>query len=327
MGRATLTDLCHPICTRLYDGVLHEKKLRIQEGSEPFVRNQLLLAEEMAERQDILTALPLHLTLFPSSYCNYNCVFCEYGRAPRVDMPDRVWDELPLFLPALKTLTLLGGEPFASPRVWEFLRTFDETRYPDVRVDIFTNGALITEKALQKIRSACLGEITISLNAGTGEVYDSLERGTATLEQVVANVDALMRFRDRYPWWFGITLSMIVMRENAHTLIPFGQLALERNLHIRLVGLNIKNFPELDFYRDAEAVKRVVGHVDEFIDWAQRVGRADYVRQGRNAREAVLGEAASALNPPVSRLVSLAYRPSVGGGLAIRPEVWESAPR
>jgi MoaA/NifB/PqqE/SkfB family radical SAM enzyme len=293
MGQATVSDLCKPICTRLYDGVLDEKKFVIQAGSEAFVRNQLLLAEEIAERKEVLTALPRHMTLCPSSYCNYNCVFCDHGRKPRWDMPDRVWDELPLFLPALKTLTLLGGEPFANSRVWEFLTTFDTEKYPDVRLDIFTNGALMTEKALAKVRSSSLGEITISLNAGLPDVYDAVERGSATLEKVVSNVDALMRLRDSYEWWFGITLSLIVMKENAHTLIPFGQLALERNLHIRLVGLLIRR-PEdepYNFYKNPDEVAHVIRELDKFIVWARHVGRPDYVQQAQASRDAVIGEA------------------------------------
>jgi MoaA/NifB/PqqE/SkfB family radical SAM enzyme len=293
MGQSTVSDLCKPICTRLYDGVLHEGKFLIQAGSEPFVKNQLLLAEEIAERKEILTALPRHMTLCPSSYCNYNCVFCDHGRRPRWDMPDRVWDELPYFLPALKTLTLLGGEPFANARVWEFLTTFDTEKYPDVRLDIFTNGALMTEKALSKVRSSSLGEITISLNAGESDVYDAIERGSATLDKVVSNIDALIRLRDQYQWWFGITLSLIVMKENAHTLIPFGQLALERNLHVRLVGLLVRR-PEdepYNFYKNPDDVRHVVHHLDQFIAWAKHVGRPDYVQQAEASRDAVVGEA------------------------------------
>jgi molybdenum cofactor biosynthesis enzyme MoaA len=295
MGRRSLDDLCRPICTRLYDQVLHEKEFSIQPGSEPFVRNQLLLAEEMAERREVLQGLPRHMTLCPSSYCNYDCLFCEYGRTPRVDMPDRVWEELPLFLPALQSLTFLGGEPFASQRVWEFLRTLDTRRFPDVRIDIFTNGGLMTEKALRKVRASAFGNIYVSLNSGSADVYDAIERGTVGLTDVVANVDALLRLRAESAGWFTVTLSLIVMRENAHTMIPFGQLALERNLPIRLVGLNVKSFEDLNFYKDPEQVREVVRHTEEFIDWARKVGRADYVRQGETARDAVLGVASRTL--------------------------------
>jgi MoaA/NifB/PqqE/SkfB family radical SAM enzyme len=307
MGQKAVAGLCKPICTRLYDGVANEKRFKIQAGSEAFVRNQLLLAEEIAERKEVLTGMPQHMTLCPSSYCNYNCVFCDYGQRDRVDIPERIWDELPLFLPTLKTLTLLGGEPFASPRVWDFLTTFDTEKFPDVRLDIFTNGALMTEKALRRVKSSALGEITISLNAGSPEVYETVERGTASLGQVMQNVDALIRFRDDYQVWFGITLSLIVMRENAHTLIQFGQLALERNLHIRLVGLLIARPQDepYNFYKTPDDVRHVIAHLDQFIEWAKSVGRPDYAKQGIASRDAVLGNASQITRMPVSSLVPL----------------------
>jgi MoaA/NifB/PqqE/SkfB family radical SAM enzyme len=306
MGKATVDTLCNAICTRLYDGVLHEKKFKIRAGSEVFVKNQLLLAEEIAERKEIIQGLPTHMSLCPSTYCNYNCVFCDHGRRQRWDMPERIWEELPLFLPTLKTLTLLGGEPFANSRVWEFLTTFDTEKYPDVRLDIFTNGGLMTEKLLRRVRSSSLGEITISLNSGAADVYEKIENPSVPFDQVLKNVDALIRFRDDFNWWFGITLSLIVMRENSHTLIRFGQLALERNLHMRLVGLLVDGrYEGLNYYKDPDAVTKVVADLDEFIRWATHVGRPDYVSQAKGAREAVIGEAQAAGGRPQGKLVPL----------------------
>jgi MoaA/NifB/PqqE/SkfB family radical SAM enzyme len=174
-------------------------------------------------------------------------------------------------------------------------------------MDIFTNGALMTEKALTRIKSSSLGEITISLNSGRADVYDQIERGSATLDQVMANVDALIRLRDSYPWWFGITLSLIVMRENAGTLIEFGQFALERNLHIRLVGLLIRRHDDepYNFYKNPDEVRKVLSQLDDFIQWAKRVGRPDYVQQAIASRDAVTGQAARVTGLPVSALVPL----------------------
>ena len=308
MGQGDLSQLCQPICTRLYDGVLHEKQLRIQAGAPAFVQNQLLIAEEIADRKEIVKGLPLHITLCPNSYCNYDCTFCfaHGSTAQRRDMPERVWDELPVFLPTLKTLTLLGGEPLANPRVWEFLTTFDTDRYPDVRLDIFTNGSLLTEKALARIKGGA-GEVTISMNAGDAETYQLIERPTVTLPDLMSNVDALMRFREHHAWWFGITLSFIVMRENVHTLIPFGQLALDRNLHIRLVGLLLRGpyGATYDFYKEPEGARHVIGHLDRFAEWARQAGRPDYAQQAVAARNAVMGKATAATGLPAAALVPL----------------------
>ena len=289
MATREIKGLCSPVCVHLHDQRLHEDRFKLLDGSKRFVANQLLALEDIAERREVVQAKPLHLTLSPSSYCNYNCLFCNHGRTPRRDMPDSVWDELHEMLPTLKTLTVLGGEPFANARTWDFLIDFDSERAPDVRLDFFTNGSLLTEKALSRIKRAPLGEITVSLNSGTADVYKKLERGI-DFEDVVENIDALIRMRARYPFWFGITLSLIVQRDNAHTLMAFGELARSRNLHIRLVGLNVQAWEELNFYKEPDEVERVLRHVDEFGAWAQKV-RPDWMHQVVGVRGAIVAEA------------------------------------
>ena len=93
----------------------------------------------------------------------------------------------------------------------------------------------------------------------------------------------------------------------AHTLIEFGKLALERNLHIRLVGLLIARPQDepYNFYKTPDDVRHVVAHLDQFIEWAHGVGRPDYVKQAQASRDAVLGNASQLTRMPVKDLVPL----------------------
>jgi MoaA/NifB/PqqE/SkfB family radical SAM enzyme len=308
MATGTVGELCLPICSRLHDRKFEEKRLRIQSGSDVFVKNQLLLADEIAQRKEVLTALPLRLAICPSTYCNYNCIMCDHGRSPRRDLPESIWDELPRFLPTLQSLTLLGGEPLANPHTWRFLRSFDVEKYPDAALDLVTNGSLLTEHALKQIQRCALGDVTISFNAGTAEAYERVQRGVA-LEQVLANLDALIRFRESRPWWFGVTLSFVIQPAAAHTLIAFGEIAHARDLRIRLMALNPEHHEGLDFYEDPDEVARVLEHVDRFIAWAAEV-RPEWLPEVRAARTAVVEEAASRRARP-SALVTL-RRSAVG---------------
>lgn len=290
MASGKLDELCMPICSRLHDRKFEEKRLRIQSGSEAFVKNQLLLAEELADRKEVLRAMPLRLAICPSTYCNYNCIMCDHGRSPRRDLPESIWEELPRFLPTLQSLTLLGGEPLANPHTWKFLRSFDVEKYPDASLDLVTNGSLMTEHALRHIQKCALGDVTVSFNAGTPEVYERVQRGIA-FEQVLANLDALIRFRESRPWWFGITLSFVIQPAAVHTLIPFGEIAHARDLRIRLMALNPENHEGLDFYEDPDEVARVLEQVDRFVAWVEEV-RPAWLPEVRAARTAVVEEAA-----------------------------------
>ena len=293
--------LCHPICSRLHDRKYAEDGFRIQTGSERFVANQLQIAEDVAERREIVRSKPLRLALCPSTYCNYDCIMCDLGRTPRRELPESIWEELPELLPTLQTLTMLGGEPLANPSTMRFLREFDVAKYPDCAIDFVTNGSLLTESVLARMQRCTLGDVTISFNAGTPEVYERVQRGIA-MSRVIENLDALIRFRARHHRWFGITLSFVVQPASAHTLVQFGELAHARNLRIRLMALNPENHEGLDFYPDADVVARVLRDVDVFESWARRV-RPEWLGEIRATRAAVAAEAAARSQPPPSQHV------------------------
>lgn len=295
MSRKTLEGLCQPICSRLYDDKFSEKQLRIQSGSEPFVKNQLLLAEEIAERREVLSAKPLKIAICPSTYCNYNCIMCDHGRSPRRELPETIWEELAGYLPTLSSLTLLGGEPLANPLAMRFLRAFDVAKTPDASVDLVTNGSLLTEQTLKHLRRATLGDVTISLNAGTPEVYQRVQRGIA-LTDVLANIDRLIEFRRTHHRYFGITVSFVLQPAAAHTLLEFGEIARARGLRIRLMALNPENHEGLDFYEDDALVASVLEHTDRFLAYCERV-RPEWVSEVRAGRAAVLEEAAHRRRP------------------------------
>jgi hypothetical protein len=147
----------------------------------------------------------------------------------------------------LKSLTLLGGEPLANPKTMEMLRQFDVEKHPDAAIDLITNGSLLTEKTLSYLGRCTFGSLTISLNAGTPEVYERVQRGLS-LDAVLDNLDALIRFRAAHHRWFGIALSFVAQPAAIDTLIDFAEIARMRNLPVRLMPLNISHVPGSNFY-------------------------------------------------------------------------------
>lgn len=291
MSGTELSPLCKTICARLYDKKFAESELRIFSGSPRFVDNQLQMAEDIAERREVMRAKPLYLSLCPSTYCNYDCIMCVYGRTPRRDLPETIWEEIPEYLPTLRSLTLLGGEPLANPKTMELLRNFDVEKHPDAVIDIVTNGALLTEKTLSYLQRCTFGSLMISLNAGTPEVYERVQRGL-TLAAVLDNLDALIRFRAAHHRWFGIALSFVAQPAAIDSLLDFAEIARTRNLPVRVMALNTEQVPELDFYLDDDQVAHVVARLDEFIAYCRRL-REDWLPEALSARDAVLQEAAA----------------------------------
>ncbi len=290
-ARAPVAALCRPICPRLYDRVYAEKRFVIQPGSEAYVQNQEIMAEDIAEGRETVRSLPLTLGFAMSSYCNYDCIMCDYGRTPRRDLPADIWGELPAFMPTLRSLTFTGGEPLADAGVMRFLREYDSERWPDAAVSITTNGSLLTPRALEHLQRCTFSDITVSLNAGTPDVYEKVQRGLP-LATVLANVDALVEFRAQRQRPFELRLGFVVQAASAHTLVEFGEIAASRHVKIRLLPLSTEGNEHLDFYRDADEVARVMEHLDRFESWA-RVREPGFLQEIRTTRTAILGRAAS----------------------------------
>jgi pyruvate-formate lyase-activating enzyme len=300
MKRGPVEALCRACCPRLYDGALAGERFAIIHGSEVFMRNQAIMAEDIADGREEARALPTTLGFAPSTYCNYDCIMCDHGRSPRVDLPEEAWDELPRFLPTLRTLVLIGGEPLASPQVMRFLREFDATRWPDAGVSLTTNGSLLTEAVLQRLDRCTFHDVSVSLNAGTPEAYERVQRGLP-LEAVLRNLDALVAFRAARARPFQLRTSFVVQPANADTLIAFGELTAARGIDIRLLPLTAGDIRELDFYGDPDAVARVLEQVDAFARWAGNV-RPAWLREIQAVRQAIEATAAERRGVTARRL-------------------------
>ncbi|NOY92261.1 MAG: radical SAM protein [Deltaproteobacteria bacterium] len=288
-----LDDLCLPVCPRLHDGAYSEAHLRIREGSEIFVRNQRVMAEDIAAGRAVTRARPLRIAVAASTYCNFDCIMCDHGRVPTRELPAEIFEQLEGYLPTLETLTLLGGEPLASHGAMTFLRRFNAARYPDASVDLVTNGSLLNAAALRHLRRCTFGNITISVNAGTAAVYEQVQRGTISFEQLLENVDALMEFRACHHRRFGITLSFVVQPESSGSLLEFAEIARGRGLDIRLLPLSVELSSQSDFYRDPVRLAEVVADLERLQGWARRA-RPRWLREIAGVRAAIEAESSSA---------------------------------
>ncbi|ACJ17251.1 conserved hypothetical protein [Thermococcus onnurineus NA1] len=97
--------------------------------------------------------------------CNHDCIFCysnvavKLGKAPK---PGYYGWENP------KAITVSQyGEPLFSPRIVEVNRMLRE-RFPEARLDLQTNGSLLTEELWQKLD---FDLVMISLDAATREKH------------------------------------------------------------------------------------------------------------------------------------------------------------
>jgi MoaA/NifB/PqqE/SkfB family radical SAM enzyme len=130
---------------------------------------------------------PYTFLISPSMRCNLHCVGCYAGEyTPADDLPfdmvDRVLvegKEMGIYF-----VTVLGGEPFIRPDMWDMY-----ARHSDVFFQVFTNGTLLTERAVARL--AELGNVTPVLSIEGWQAETDARRGPGTFKQLMGAMDRL----------------------------------------------------------------------------------------------------------------------------------------
>jgi sulfatase maturation enzyme AslB (radical SAM superfamily) len=181
----------------IYDGSFrycrHDRCPRIQNDSLPSLEE----AEQEADiglavknRSVVLDSPPLLLNLCNDRSCNLYCPSCRTERInfhagpeyqSRLDLQKR------LLKPYLNgpreqpfTLSVTGsGDPFASKVFREQLFALDGRKYPNMRINLQTNGVLLTPKTWRRMHAIHenIEAVFLSIDAATESTYNITRRG------------------------------------------------------------------------------------------------------------------------------------------------------
>jgi MoaA/NifB/PqqE/SkfB family radical SAM enzyme len=173
-------------------------------------------------------AQPLAASLELTYRCNWRCVFCYNPRHhDRRGLSGAEWLGVLDELRALGTLylALTGGEPLTHPEFPAIARGARERAFA---LRIFTNGALITEKAADEIAELRPMAVEMSLHGSRAETHD---RATATPGSFAALFRGLDRLVER---GVPVVLKTPVTRMNEDEIEPMSALAETRGVPWRL---------------------------------------------------------------------------------------------
>ncbi len=164
-----------------------------------------------------------HLFLNTSNLCNFKCRMCNsmfsnswinddkllrengFKREEYVDYTKNRNDLMTFvtgLLPQLKDLrmiTVTGGEPFINDDLLDVFDLLDSVGIlKNVRLSITTNGSLLTERHLLRLRNAKSVNINISID-GTGKLFEYMRGGEqCSWDKLSTNIDMLCRYRNEY---------------------------------------------------------------------------------------------------------------------------------
>jgi len=143
---------------------------------------------------------PFVVQIFPIYACNFTCEYC-YHAVPKkergfvsewpvmeLDLYKKCIDELALFDDRLKVLRFVGmGEPLLHKNIAEMI-AYAVSRDVALRVELLTNGSLLTPKMSDALIAAGLSRMVISLQGISKDKYRQISKVDIDFESFIKNI-------------------------------------------------------------------------------------------------------------------------------------------
>lgn len=126
--------------------------------------------------------------------CQCECVHCSVSASPRRDTQGELsTPELKALLTGLRELgvvkvTFFGGEPLVHPDVFELA---EHGVAQGLRISIDTNGILLTEKTVARLKRIGISNVNVSLDSPDPDEHNDLRRHSQAYERALAGLRRL----------------------------------------------------------------------------------------------------------------------------------------
>jgi len=158
------------------------------------------------------------LVIKPTLACIANCLTCAYRRELHKELKKsrmlsfEDWKKILAEANNLgvETLDISGGEPTLYKQLPDFIRI---GRNYGWKVNVNSNGGLITERYAEELLEAGLNSIHISLYSPTSEVHDNMRRSKGLWLKATSGIKIFAALEKKYPE-FKIRTQTLLCREN-----------------------------------------------------------------------------------------------------------------
>ena len=255
--RGSILDGSYRYCSEATCGLLQSRKLpRVED-----VRNPRHLAI-IAKGTTRLARGPGTINFSYDRTCNLACPSCRNGliilAGQEKEKARQIHEKvLGKHLADAERLIVTGsGDPFISKFYLPFLREFDATAHPGVRIQLSTNGLLLTERMWGMICHDAIDSIDVSIDAATPATY-ALNRG-GDFDLLLKNLEFMGKLR-RQSALISFQMHFVVQANNFAEMAQFVRLG--ERFHCDLVCfkqlVNWGTFSEREY---AERAVQLPGH-------------------------------------------------------------------
>jgi len=258
--------ICRPGCPHIMKYRMTGEKIALGAPSEHVITEEILSA--VRSRQTTLATGPTWINLANSTVCNLHCIMCGRDKV-RGDsqLLQKEIAEVGDLLPGVRELFLTGnGDPFARSDTRDLMLNLDSSRYPDLRINLLTNGLLLP-KYWDRIRHVNFGCLNISCDAATGKTYEAIRLG-GKWQDLLQTLELIGGARERFSYRM---LNMTVMKENYREIPAFVELASRYGFGVGINRIRGR-WGEQNFFTAGD--KRVLAELRQLIGEAQTRAKA-----------------------------------------------------
>ncbi|MCL6588574.1 MAG: radical SAM protein [Firmicutes bacterium] len=224
--RAVLDDELEKVCNFeycLYAMLSEYRDLEAQKNDDPNFNHTI---DQIIAGKTILDTPPNVFHVSNSGRCNLNCVMCEAKTLKEDDLfNEKLFTRIiPSILPTLSRISLQGyGEALFNPHSRRFLQTLDASRYPHLKIQLFTNGLLFGPKLWETIKHNCFEYVSVSIDAASKETYEKIRRN-GNWDILRKNLEFISELKRQNV--FNFAINFIVMKSNYREMKDFAELGL-----------------------------------------------------------------------------------------------------
>jgi MoaA/NifB/PqqE/SkfB family radical SAM enzyme len=163
-----------------------------------------------------LTEYPSEMEFELSNICNLECVMCKGDlssairekreKLPPIETPygDSFVEQLKEFLPYLKEVKFLGGEPFLIPVYYKIWDAIIEVN-PNIKITVTTNGTVWNNR-VQRILESLHCNIIMSIDSFSKDTYQRIRIG-ASYQRVIENFERFREYCTSNKTYMGISIN------------------------------------------------------------------------------------------------------------------------
>lgn len=197
-------------------------------------------SEVVANKQVVVSSLPQRYLLCFDRSCNLSCPSCRthkivHGQGKEFDKATYLTEKLieDLFSKphnnVVKLMITGSGDPFASKVYRRLIESINGADFPNLQLDLFTNGVLLTPEQWQKLERVHqnIAMISISIDAATAETYKKVRGGDWS--QLMENMSFLGELL-KTGQIKNFETNFVVQKTNYHEMAQFVRLCNSKNV-------------------------------------------------------------------------------------------------